>query len=423
MKIASCRRGLCIAAAGLLLGGVLGVRAFASGYEFDGVGARSVARGGAVIADVNDWTAIYWNPAGLVNAASKEAGLELRAGKMYTKDGNSFNVLGMNPFDKTRVTSGFVLGSLGVVIPLDADNAIAAGAYSPLLQGADFKDTAPADLFVNALDYKSNVLTGVFNVSYSRRLDEKFTAGLGVNAIYGSLTSDSTINWGPGLVLIPGMAAMANTTQKNKSDANGYGFEGVGGLDYKINDAWKAGFVVRTGARIVLKGDEKVYVNGAFAQKSDFEYPVHHPATSGLGVAWQASQDLKVTCDIAQAWWKGFSSARTYDTPGGLLNSNGNTYHWLNSTKFRLGALKKLSDKYEVMGGYAFDTWAIDRHSIDFSTAIDVPMHRFSAAVTRKWAAVDATLGALAGSGRRTAAGVDYSLKGWYVMGEVKYRF
>ncbi len=405
-------------AGGLLYSAVSPGGVCASGYEFDGIGARAVARGGAVIADADDWTAIYWNPAGLVNAVSREAGLELRAGKMYTKDGNSFNVPGMNPFGNNRVTSGFVIGSLGVVIPLDAKSAIGAGVYPQLLQGADFKGTAPADPFVTALDYKSNVITGVVNVSYSRRLNDRFTAGLGLNAIYGSLTSDSSINWGP---FMPG--GLANTTQKNKSDASGYGFEGVGGLDYKINDTWQAGLVVRTGTRIPLKGDEKVYLNGAFAQQSDFTYPVHHPATSGVGVAWQARKDLKVTCDLAQTWWKGFSSARTYDTPGGLLNSNGNTYHWNNSTKFRLGAIKKLSEKYEVMGGYAFDTWAIDRHSVDFSTAIDVPMHRFSGAVTRKWASVDATLGALAGSGRRTAAGVDYSLKGWYVMGEAKYRF
>lgn len=402
MNIASCRRGLVLASAGFVLSGlVFNGAAFGSGYEFDGVGARSVARGGAVIADVNDWTAIYWNPAGLVNAPSKEAGLELRAGKMYTKDANSFNLPGvsLSPFDKTRATSGFVFGSVGAVIPLNDKSALAAGIYTPLLQGADFKDTNSTSFVATSLDYKSNVITGVANVSYSRKFTDKLSGGLGVDVIGASLTSDSFIAWG---LAVPGLGGK---TQKNKSDATGVGVEGVAGVNYQINDKWKAGAVVRSGAKIVLHGDEKVYIDGGLTEKSDFTYPVYHPATSGLGLAWQASQDLKVTCDVTETWWKGFSSARTYDTPGLLLKSNGNTYHWINSTKFRLGAIKKLGDKYEVMGGYAFDTWAIDRHSIDFSTAIDVPMHRFSGAVTRKWAAVDGTLGALAGSGRRTAAG------------------
>ncbi len=425
MKHRTYRRSFLLPACLALTGFLFQSFAFASGYEFDGVGARSVARGGAVIADVSDWTAIYWNPAGLAGAAAPEAGLELRAGKMYTKDGNSFNIpnVSPSPFDKNRVTSGFVLGSFGVAVPLDAKSAIGAGVYTPLLQGADFKDTAPGNPVATSLDYKGNVATGIFNISYARKLTEKLTAGLGLDAIYGYLKADSEIAWGPALASNPATAFLANKTQKNNSTADGVGLEGVGGVNYVVNDRWKVGAVVRTGARINLKGEEKVYLNGGFVQKSDFEYPVHHPATTGIGAAWLAAKDLTVTCDLAQAWWKGFSSARTYDTSGGLLNSNGNTYHWFNSVKFRLGAVKKLSEKYDVMGGYAFDTWAIDRHSIDFATAIDVPMHRFTAAVTRKWQPVEATLGALAGSGRRTSAGVDYSLKGWFITGEVKYKF
>jgi len=127
--------------------------------------------------------------------------------------------------------------------------------------------------------------------------------------------------------------------------------------------------------------------------------------------------------DFAQTWWKPFSNALTYDDPGGLLNSSGKTYHWKNSYKFRLGAVKRVDEKNEIEAGYAFDTPAIDGRTIDFSTTIDVPMHRFSAAWTRAWKPLETTLGALAGAGRRTAENVDYSLKGWYIIGEARYRF
>ncbi len=398
----------------------LPVSSHSSGYEFDGIGARAIARGGAVVADAADWTAIYWNPAGLSAVGTKQAGIEFRAGRMASKDGNSFNIPGVNPspFNKDKSESGFVIGSLGAVIPLGADSAIAAGAYTPLLQGSEFKDTNPASLVATSLDYRSNVVAGVANISYARKLTGNFSGGLGVDVMYASLRSDSLIAWG---AAIPG--GLANLQQKNKSEASGSGLEGVAGLTYRINDNWVVGAVVRSGAKIVLHGEEKVYLDGVFQQKSDFTYPVRHPATSALGAAWQARKDLKLTCDIAQAWWKGFSSRMTYDSPGGLLNDKPNAYHWFNSVKFRLGALKRLDEKTELMGGYAFDTWAIDRNSVDFSTAIDVPMHRFSAAVSRVWAPVETTLGALAGAGRRTSGGVDYALSGWYVMGEVKYRF
>ncbi len=400
-----------LAAAGLLYVSGSPSLVVASGYEFDGVGARAVARGGAVIADSGDWTAIYWNPAGLAAAGKREGGIELRAGRMYSKDGNSFNVLGSNPFDKDKLSSGFVIGSMGAAVPLDADSAIGAGVYSPLMQGSDFEDTSASNPLY--LKYKSYVVTGVANVSYARKLTDRLSAGLGVNAMYGALKSKSDVTWsGP-------------QYQHNESDAEGYGIEGMAGLTYAINDRWTAGAVLRTGARIELEGEETVVVNnGAYTAKSDFETTVHHPATTGVGLAWQARKDLKLTCDVTQTWWKGFSNSLTYDTPDGtFLVSHGNTYHWFNSVKLRLGALKRLSEKTEVMAGYAFDTWAIDKKSVDFSTAVDVPMHRFSAAVSHTWSPVETTLGALAGAGRRTSGGVDYSVKGWYVIGEARYRF
>lgn len=396
---------------------LLPAAAAASGYEFDGIGARAIARGGAVVADQDDWAAVYWNPAGLAGAPERQAGLEIRTGSMRSGDGNSFNVLGNNPFDKEHVYSGFVIGSVGAVVPLGGDSALGAGAYTPLLQGSRFKDANPASLVAASLDYRSSVVAGVANVSYARRLTDRLSAGLGVNALYASLDSESLIAWGAG---IPGLGGME---QKNRSEASGYGVEGVAGAVYQVTDDLKAGAVVRSGGKIVLEGREKVYLNGAFQEKSDLRYPVRHPATSALGAAWRARKDLKLTCDVAQTWWKGFSSRMTYDTPGALLADKPNAYHWFNSVKFRLGALKRLDGKTEIMGGYAFDTWAIDRKSVDFSTAIDVPMHRFSAAISRVWSPVETTLGALAGSGRRTSGGVDYSLGGWFVTGEVKYKF
>lgn len=389
----------------------------ASGYEFDGVGARAVARGGAVTAAATDWTAIYWNPAGLAAAGERHLGVEARAGRMYSKDGNSFNVLTSNPFDRTRASSGFAFGSVGAVIPLTDDSAIGTGIYTPLMQGSKFSDTAPGDLVAESLNYESSVLAAVGNVSYARRLGERFSAGIGVNALYGDLGSDSEILWG---AAIPGLAGMV---QANRSDASGYGVEGVAGLRYAVNGDWAIGLVARSGATIKLKGEEEVFLNGASSAKSDFEYPVKHPATTAIGVLWRASDSLTLTFDCAQAWWKGFSSALTYSTPSALLANRTNSYDWDNSVKFRLGALKRIDERYEAMAGYAFDTFAIDGGSVDFSTAIDVPMHRFSGAVTRKGEVFDATLAALAGGGKRTSEGVEYSVWGWYVMGEGKYRF
>jgi long-chain fatty acid transport protein len=62
-------------------------------FNFASPGARSLARGGAFIADASDATAAYANPAGLVNLPASELSLELRDSKFvhsYTNRGHAF---------------------------------------------------------------------------------------------------------------------------------------------------------------------------------------------------------------------------------------------------------------------------------------------------------------------------------------------
>ena len=59
---------------------------YSSGYEFDGIGAFEVLRGGDSIAVSDGWSSIYWNPANLSDRAGKrrrEIGIEIRAGGMF----------------------------------------------------------------------------------------------------------------------------------------------------------------------------------------------------------------------------------------------------------------------------------------------------------------------------------------------------
>jgi long-chain fatty acid transport protein len=62
-------------------------------FNFASPGARSLARGGAFIADASDATAAYANPAGLVNLPAAEVSLELRSSSFvhsYVDRGHAF---------------------------------------------------------------------------------------------------------------------------------------------------------------------------------------------------------------------------------------------------------------------------------------------------------------------------------------------
>lgn len=390
---------------------------FCSGYEFDGVGAAAVARGGAVIADAADWTAIYWNPANLTDVRGREAGLELKTGLMYPKDGNSLNTPVGNPYDKTRQSSSFLFGSMGSAVRLNEDSALGAGVYLPLLQGSKFRDRDYSPAFYNSTKYDGFAALAVWNVSYARKLSDGFSAAVGADLIYGRLQSESVSDF----AVSPLSFTPDVITQKLKGD--GYGLEGVFGLKYHYGSGTTFGAVFRTGSRVMMEGSAVAYSQVLPTERSDFRFKLKQPATSGVGAAWRAGRALKLSCDLTQTWWSGFSNKTTYATPGLMIRSNGNTYDWKNSFKFRAGAVWERSERTDLLFGYAFDTPALDKKSVDFSTAVDVPMHRFTAGVTKKLSSVRLGVTGMGGYGRRSPGGVKYSLYGFALLGEAAYLF
>ena len=406
--------------AGLLLNVLSPGGAAASGYEFDGVGARSIARGGAVIADATDWTGIYWNPANLAEVKKREAGLELKAGKSYTRDGNSFNISGIGGlFSKKKQDSSFFFGSAGSVVPLDESSSLGVGVYLPLLQGTKFSDDRPLTALASSIDYEGSAAIAVGNISYARKLTERFNGAVGLNVVYGRLKSDMTLDY---LLVIPSVYTGPDTMTR-ELDGSGYGVEAVFGGKYELTDRLFAGAVFRSGTDVKLKGEAEASSTVIGSEKTDFEFTLRQPPTSGIGLAWKDGGRVTFTCDFTQTWWKGFSNATKFKTPGTLLADTPNTFSWKNSYKIRAGALWNYSERTDFMAGYAYDTPAIDGRSIDFSSAIDVPMHRFSGAVSRRWGNFEGTLAGLVGYNSRNTEGVNYRLGGWYFISEGKYRF
>jgi len=393
-------------------------RCFGSGYEFEGLGAKQVARGGAAVADSDDWTAIYWNPGNLVRASRKngrEIGAEAFGGMAYMKDSNSLSSL--NPpgaiFSKQSNTLGSVLGALGGVVPIGDKSALGFGFYMPLMQGTDFKDTSPAG---DVLDTKGLAGIMTWNVSFSREITQEFAAGAGVNLLYGKFKSDTTL-------ILPAYAPFS--VLHSKLDADGFGLEGTFGLRYDPHPQVSLGAVYRTGGQAPLKGHATVNPALIFpAESSRFEYHLRQPPTTGLGVCYRPREEWTLTFDFDQTYWKSFRSSIDYKNSGTLLTDTANAYHWRNTWKVRLGAQYGLTERTKLLGGYSFDRPAVDAGSLDLATTLDVPMHRFSGGVVHRWGhGLETSLGAVGGSGSRKEGSVSYRLSGWQAMGEMRLAF
>lgn len=401
----------------LLCGIIIPDRCRASGYEFEGVGARQISRAGAAIADSGDWTAIYWNPANLADASAggkREAGLELFGGKMYAKDSNSLSnpkVAPYTAFTNDKISSPFLLGAAGAVIPAGEKLGIGFGFYTPLLQGVDFSDSAPG----SDIRYKSSAGIMVWNVSAGYRLTAKLSAGAGVNLVYGRLTTESVYSFSA--------PPYPDRIEGNVS-GHGYGLEAIIGARYDFTPQVSLGAVFRSGSRVPVKGDADVKSRVFGAETSRFSFRLNNPPTSGIGLALRTDKDLTLTFDFTQTYWSGFRNGTFYERQGLLITDSANTFHWRDTYKLKFGMLKKLNEKTELLAGYSFDRSALDPGSVDFSTVVDVSVHRFSAGFARKWGrGFETALGAMTGTGRREDNGVSYRLTGLQIMAETRLGF
>jgi long-chain fatty acid transport protein len=390
------------------------VPALPAAYEFEGIGARQVSRGGAAVADVADWTAHYWNPAGLLAASDGglRAGFEAFGGVAKSDDGDSLSRLAGPVFGKNRLESGFLLGSLGVAAPAGDGWAWGGGVYTPLLQGADFDDTNG----VLALDHRAAAGILVANVSVARRLAEGLALGVGVNAVRASLFSESRLD------VIP---LGSRTTSRLEGD--GWAPEGVLGLQWKLNARWSAGALYRTGARVVIEGDSEATATGAPKETSRFRSDFNHPATAAAGVAWRPTERLGVGVEVDYTHWRPFRGAIDFEAPGPIVGGDvPDSFDWRNTFKYRVGAAWTVRPGTDLLAGYSYDRPALDDASVDFSTTVDVPVSRYSGGVAQRlgdrW---EAAAGVLFAQGRRRSGSrpVAYTLHGWQAMGEVSRRF
>jgi long-chain fatty acid transport protein len=394
----------------------------ASGYEFEGVGARQIARGGAAVADSDDWTAVYWNPANIVRGVQGkkvELGGEVFGGRMYAKDSDSLSSLpGVGPiFSDQTMSAPFILGAMGVLVPLGSRVGVGFGFYTPLLQGSKFQDRSPQTGTV--IDYRAYAAILTYNASASFRLTEDLSAGAGLNVLQGRMKSDMTLSNTAGLAFpLP----LFGDPLHSQIDAGGYGLEGIFGLRYNPHPMLSLGTTYRTGSDILLKGDASASASNLPSESSGFRFTLRHPPTLDAGLALRPSKRCTFSFDVHETFWNRFTNERRYDSPGILLANSGNTFNWRDTYKLRFGLRQRLGESDELLAGFTFDRHAVDSDSIDLANTVEVSMNRFSGGFAHRWnRVVETILGATGGTGTRTVGPVDYRMSGVQLMLETRY--
>ncbi|HOP06267.1 MAG TPA: outer membrane protein transport protein [candidate division Zixibacteria bacterium] len=400
---------------------------FASGFGVVGVGGEATAMGGAFRAVADNWTAAFYNPAGLAGIQDNSLGGDYILvnwrnsvtpnylwGGTY-ESGIINDVEAYNRYDVFGNGGGGLIFRLpvfgetvfGLTVFQEFDYNVCWELYKP---NRSYNSTMnpPQNQFENNFDVVSFQATAAHEFA-----DEKLWLGLGLELLRGDLLI-STIGFrdNPYLEVDPEFTGADRPYDKivdwNQNDGDGYGFGIRLGALWHATDKFRVGFSAHVPSKITLKGDAVTHyylpelyepvdpggspenlmtAGGTVTDSADFETDINMPATLGAGLSYDVNEKLTVAADIEYTMWSNFEGfTYVYSNHRGLSGAADTTSYlnefftsnlayvvdWENTVKIMCGARYRMIEKLSLLGGVSFDQSPARDNMLQTPLAIDL---------------------------------------------------
>jgi long-chain fatty acid transport protein len=312
---------------------------FSNGLNVNGSGTKAISMGGAFVGLADDYSAIYWNPAGLTQI--KNTTLALFVTDIIPKQSYTFSLLGI---DAKGETNHNISGGLGFIKPLS--DKVVAGVYAYVPSGISSEwDGNDLALLSDGIPMIWKSKLGIITVSpaIAVKLSDTFSFGLTVNLNYGMLELER-----------PALG-------QYQEDLTGTGIGATLGMLFKPNEKFSIGLTYKTPFKAKLSGDAGM--SGAplltLPATDDAEREVTLPQWIAAGLCFKPNDQLTFTVDVQHTNWKKIDTIpMSFTDPGWQLFFEPGTelhFYWKNGTQVRFGVEYKLSDSLALRGGYYYD--------------------------------------------------------------------
>ena len=322
------------------------VDAGAEGFAINEWSAEGVAMGGARMFAENDAANIAYNPASITKVrgeAFKQSAVYISPHGKYT----AYDATG-KPIDegKNVVHAGWAPGNY-YVKQLNDKDWIGVGLFSRFGMISEFeRDSAVAsNAFFSRLNGASLTPT------YARKFDNKWSAAVGAEVNYVGLELQKNSQ-------IPFMGGAATQT-KGESWALGWN----AAANYAFDSKNEIGLVYRSKVTHSMEADFKAYMVNGMSIKRDAYGKVTLPDSWAIGYNHKFDDRTRVELNGTYTKWSTYD-ALNIDIEG--LGTIASPKNWSNGWRYALGVEHKLSDKYTIMGGYAYDESVIPFDGADF---------------------------------------------------------
>jgi long-chain fatty acid transport protein len=359
------------------------------GFALPGVGSKALNMGGAFRGLADDWSAAFWNPAGLAYLPSSEFTMNLytfnfrpeytpdftmgEGGFNYSfgypdqthyPDDRAFFLPSFSGFHKFAEYEGFI-GGVAFFVPYKLESRW--NLYKP---PAGYDNNVPYPRF----DHATDILVWDLHPTVAKAfMDDKLALGLGLSIQRSDFGLRRTV-----LTRTPqGYTRPYDffpVDEQMTTDGWGVGFNA--GILYKMSPKFQLGFSYQSPVDIGLKGEVELEMylpviptsdllgGTVYFRDGDFETTLPLPGEIGVGVMYRPIEKLTLTSDVSSVNWSRleFLDNWDYDLVAGrldtlyaLVSKAELPFNWDNIVRFSLGGEYILKEGLFLRGGYFFE--------------------------------------------------------------------
>jgi len=326
----------------------------AAGFRLPEAGAKAMGMAMAFTAQADDPSAIYFNPAGLVQLE----GMNVMVGGTYVRE-NGAEFSGATPLtlgatrSETQKDLNFILPNAYWTRKASPRFAYGIGVYTPFGLGQEYKDR-DAGIFRNQVN-RVDIKTVVVNPTVAWKIEDVLSVGAGIDFMWGQARLNQTI---PAPVP-PNFPSAGYVDLKGDGIGWGYNF----GVLLTPSKAVRIGFNYRSPFTLKIRDADVDFTSGpavppgALTLATEASTDVNMPATAALGVAYTAGR-LTLEADADWTFWSKFRKL-TIDfksTPAPTIpTSVTRPENWRDVVAYRFGAEYRVTDPLALRIGFAYD--------------------------------------------------------------------
>lgn len=318
----------------------------AEGFAINEWSAEGVAMGGARMFAEGDAANVAYNPASI----TKVDGEAFKVSATYISPHGEYDLYkdGKLYEGKNRVHFGFAPGTY-YVKKLNDKDWFGIGAFSRFAMVSEFeRDSAVStNAFLSRLNGVSVTPT------FAHKFDDKWSAAMGAEINYVGLTMEKNLALG-----MP-------THTKGESYALGWN----AAANYAFDDKNEIGVVYRSRIKHSMEADFNAYNHPIYGNISGDAYgEVTLPESWHIGYSHKFNDKTRVELNAVRTGWDTYKNLNIMlsNVGYGFDGPQNNPKNWEDGWRYAIGVEHKLSDKYTVMAGFAYDESSIPYNGGDF---------------------------------------------------------